>query len=130
LPNSWRAYQVGLAQKPADALDLGLDDGHAGPNALVHRRTFELSEGAGHLEQQLASRGGGIDRLLVEVVVDADGLEMLDRAGQIDQITCRARVFWAFSGRNSVGFCMGAKHVCPGKPPNEGKGRVDCFRKH
>src|SRR6185295_1236104 len=69
-------YRAGLAQKFAVSFDLGLDDAH---------RAFELGEGTGYLEQQLARRGRGIDRLLVEVEIDANRLEMLDRAKQVDQ---------------------------------------------
>ena len=72
---------AGLAHKLAVAFDLGLD-AQAGPDALADHRAFEFGEGAGHLEQQLARRSGGIDRLLVEIEIDTDCFEMLDRAEQ------------------------------------------------
>jgi hypothetical protein len=44
---SWPAqsfpYLAGLAHKFAVALDLGLDDAQAGPDALADHRAFELS---------------------------------------------------------------------------------------
>src|SRR5262245_34786649 len=79
------SHLAGLAHELAVAFDLGLDDAQAGANPLADHRAFELGEGTGHLEQQLAGRGSGIDRLLIKVEVDADRLEMLDRAEQVDQ---------------------------------------------
>jgi hypothetical protein len=46
---------------------------------------FELGEGARHLEQQLARRRGGVDVLLIQAEIDADLLEVLNRAEQVDQ---------------------------------------------
>jgi hypothetical protein len=77
-PNLFRTLPALLTNTVA--FDLGLNDTQAGPDALADHRALELGEGTGHLEQQLTRRGGGIDRLLVELEIDADRFEMLDRA--------------------------------------------------
>src|SRR6185295_897048 len=86
---SWAAQPfpnlASFAHKLAVALDLGLDDAQAGADALADHRAFELGEGTRHLEQQFARRGSGIDRLLVEVEIDADRFEMLDGSKQVDR---------------------------------------------
>ena len=79
------AHLASLGDELAIALELHLDDAQAGTDALADLRAFELSEGAGHLKKKFAGRGGGIDRLLVQVEIDADRFEILDRAEQIDQ---------------------------------------------
>jgi hypothetical protein len=40
-------------------------------DALADHSALELSEGSGNLEHQLSRRGRGIDRLLIEVQIDA-----------------------------------------------------------
>ena len=56
----------------------------ASVNALTDHAAFKLGKSAADLKHQLACRGGGVDRLLVEVQVHAAGLQRLDRAQQID----------------------------------------------
>jgi hypothetical protein len=79
------AHLPSLAHKLAVAGELFLYDAEPSPDTLADHRALEFGEGAGHLEQQLARRGGGIDRLLVQVEIDADGLKVLDGAQQVDR---------------------------------------------
>jgi len=53
--------------------------------ALANHGSLELSEGAGNLEHQLSRRGRSIDRLLIEVQIDAARFQMLYRTKQINQ---------------------------------------------
>jgi hypothetical protein len=53
--------------------------------ALADYGSLELSEGSGNLEHQLSRRRSGIDRLLIEVQIDAARLQMLNRTKQINQ---------------------------------------------
>jgi hypothetical protein len=46
---------------------------HACTNALSERRSLELREDAHHLEHSLAGRRRGVEALLVEIEVDAQG---------------------------------------------------------
>ena len=85
-----QAKQLGLS---LDALlDRGIDPGPAELRALCDRAleasmdalpdhaALKLGECTADLKHQLACRCGRVDRLLVEVQVDAAGLQRLDRA--------------------------------------------------
>jgi hypothetical protein len=54
-------------------------------DTLAAHGALELAVGARDLEQQAAHRCGGVDVLLIEVEVDAGGLEVLNGSEQIDQ---------------------------------------------
>jgi hypothetical protein len=51
-----------------------------GIDALSDHAALKLSKCARDLKHQLASRRGGVDRLLVEVQIDTADLQRLDRA--------------------------------------------------
>src|SRR5262245_16323100 len=84
-PAKARSDDTGLGGETTLALDLGLDDGETGIHSLADHGALELGERARHLEQQLAHRRGGVERLLVEVEVHATGFQVLDRAEQVDK---------------------------------------------
>jgi hypothetical protein len=48
------------------------------------------SASARHLEQELAHRRGGVERLLLQVEVHATGFQVLDRAKQVDKGSTQA----------------------------------------
>jgi hypothetical protein len=52
---------------------------------LPDHRPLELGEGAGDLKHELSRRRGRVDRLLIQVQIDADCLKMLDRAKQVNR---------------------------------------------
>src|SRR5262245_41951634 len=79
-----RAHNAPLALELAVAGELILDDVEPSPDALADHRALKLTEGARDLEQQFAVGRGGIDVLLIEVQVDAHGLEVLDGLEQVD----------------------------------------------
>src|SRR5688572_14154125 len=54
-------------------------------DALSNHAALELCKGAGDLKHQLAHRSTGVDVLLVEVEINTAGIEVLDRAEQVDQ---------------------------------------------
>jgi hypothetical protein len=62
-----------LAVNCAIALDLGLDG-----------TGLELGDRVGHVKEELTCGGGGVEVLLIEVEIDADRFEVLDRAQEID----------------------------------------------
>jgi len=57
----------------------------AGAHPLPDHRPLELGKGAGDLEDELSYRRGRVDCLLVEVQVDPDCFQVLDRAQQVDE---------------------------------------------
>ena len=61
----------------AVAGELLLDDVQPSPHPLADHRPLEFREGAGQLEEELASWRGGVDRLLIQVKVDANGFKVL-----------------------------------------------------
>jgi hypothetical protein len=53
-------------------------------DALTDHAALKLGKSAADLKHELAGWRGGVDRLLIEVQIDAAGLQRLDRAQQID----------------------------------------------
>jgi len=47
-----------------------------GANPLADHHPFELSKHPAHLEHGLASRCGGVDALMMQVLIDAFGLQI------------------------------------------------------
>ena len=94
MPVPWPApgvpYQACRPRRPVGPItvrvDLSLDDALACPDALSDHQAFD-SRRHRSSGTVTARRGGGIDRLLVEVEIHADRFEMLDRAVQVDQKT-------------------------------------------
>src|SRR5262249_14195220 len=62
----------------------------ASVDALTDHAAFKLGKSTADLKHELACRGGGVDRLLIEVQIDAAGLQGLDGAQQIDQRAAQA----------------------------------------
>jgi hypothetical protein len=58
------AHLASLGDELAVALELHLDDAQASPDPLPDHRALEFGEGVRQLEEQLAGRRGGVDRLL------------------------------------------------------------------
>ena len=54
-------------------------------DALLDHGALELGERARDLKNQLAHGRRGVDRLLIEIQVDAARFERLDRAQEIEQ---------------------------------------------
>jgi hypothetical protein len=52
---------------------------------LPDYRPLELGKGAGNLKHKPSHRRGRVDRLLIEVEIDADRLQVLDGAKQVDE---------------------------------------------
>jgi hypothetical protein len=57
----------------------------ASSDTLADHAALKLSKRARDLKRQFAGRRGGVDRLLVEVQVNAAGLQRLDCAQEVDQ---------------------------------------------
>src|SRR5262249_13202739 len=78
-------HHTGFGRELSVPLDRGLDGLQPGAYPLPDHAALELSECACNLEDELSHRAGRVDVLLVEVEVDAGGLEVLDSAEQVDQ---------------------------------------------
>src|SRR5262245_2502138 len=89
-PAQFRAHDAPLALELAVAGELILDDVQPSPDALADHGALKLTEGACDLEQQLAVGRGGIDVLLIEIQIDAHGLEWLDALEKVNPRSSQA----------------------------------------
>lgn len=83
-PAQFPTHLASLADEFAVAGELVPHDLEPGPRPLLDHRSFELAEGARDLEQVC----GGcrrVDVLLVQVEIDADLFDVIDRAQQVLQ---------------------------------------------
>ena len=78
------AHLASLADELAVAGELVLDDAEPSSDALTDHGSLEFGKGARDLKEQLAGGRRRVDMLLVEIEVDADLLEVLDRAEEVD----------------------------------------------
>jgi len=67
----------------SQGLALGLGASEAGIDALADHAAFEFGEDATHLEHGTAGRGGGVERLLMQVEITADGLQFGHEGHQV-----------------------------------------------
>src|SRR5215469_4005042 len=72
-------FKRGIDPGPTELLALRHGALEASVDALPDHAALKLGERAADLKHQLASRCRGIDRLLVEVQINAAGLQRLDR---------------------------------------------------
>ena len=87
-PTDWLNALSGadwMTHRTAEHLALRLRPSQSGVDPLLDHRSFEFREGAADLEYQLSHRRRGVDRLLVDVEVNPDRLEVLDRSQRVDQ---------------------------------------------
>src|SRR6516165_4215317 len=83
-------FKRGIDPRPAELRALCDSALKASVDALLDHAALKLGERAADLKHELAGRRRGVDRLLVEVQIDAAGLQRLDRAQQIDQASSDA----------------------------------------
>src|SRR5262249_7417440 len=83
-------FDGGIDLRPTELLPLCDRALKANVDALTDRAAFKLGKSTADLKHELACRGGGVDRLLIEVQIDAAGLQGLDGAQQIDQRAAQA----------------------------------------
>src|SRR5215469_15530449 len=83
-------FDGGIDFRPTELLALCDRALEASVDALPDYAALKFPKRAAELKHQLAGRGGGVDRLLIEVQIDAAGLQRLDRAEQIDQRAAQA----------------------------------------
>src|SRR5262245_14423007 len=86
-PAELGAHDAAPGLKLAVPGQLVLDDLESGSDPLLDHASLELGEGARYLEEQLALWRGRVEVLLIEVEVNADGLQVLDRVEEVDQRT-------------------------------------------
>jgi hypothetical protein len=76
----------GHHRRPATVAPAGPGRGQPGASAFADKVAFELGQGGEHVEDELAARGGGIDRLLEAPKADP----ALSQAGDgVDQVPQR-----------------------------------------
>src|SRR6516165_7100468 len=83
-------FKRGIDPRPAELRALCDRALKASVDALPDHAALKLGERAADLKHELAGRRRGVDRLLVEVEIDAAGLQRLDGAQQVDQASSDA----------------------------------------
>jgi len=83
-------FKRGIDPRPAELRALCDRALKASADALPDHAALKLGERAADLKHELAGRRRGVDRLLVEVEIDAAGLQRLDGAQQVDQASSDA----------------------------------------
>src|SRR6516164_5513517 len=78
-------FKGSIDPRPTELLALRHGALEASMNTLPDHAALKLGKRTADLKHELACRGGRVDRLLIEVQIDAAGLQRLDRAQQIDQ---------------------------------------------
>jgi hypothetical protein len=76
---------AGQHRRPAAAAAAGAGRGQPGAGALADQVAFELGQGGEHVEDELAARSGGIDRLLQAAKPDTALSEVGDGVDQVPQ---------------------------------------------
>src|SRR5215469_11225743 len=73
-------FDGGIDFRPTELLPLCDRALKAGVDALTDHAALKLGKGTADLKHEFACRGGGVDRLLIEIQIDAAGLQHLDGA--------------------------------------------------
>jgi hypothetical protein len=74
---------AGQHRRPAPLTAAGPGRGQPSSSALADEVTFELGQGREHVEDELAARGGGVDRLLEAAEPDAAIRQPSDSVDQV-----------------------------------------------
>src|SRR6516225_1871271 len=83
-------FKRGIDPRPTELRALCDRAFKASVDALPDHAALKLGKRTADLKHELAGRRRGVDRLLVEVEIDAAGLQRLDRAQQVDQASSDA----------------------------------------
>jgi hypothetical protein len=80
-------FQLGGYPRPAEVLALTASPFHACADTLLDDRALELGEDTKHLKHGLAPRRGGVDALLMQEEVDANGVDFRQEADEVLKAT-------------------------------------------